>query len=82
MQKRLDELLPEFVLPAGPHTTGSLLAYFPVDPCASLSLEIGFGGGEHLAALAKARPDTAFIGAEPLINGIVSLLRHIDEQNL
>ena len=82
MQKRLDELLPEFVLPAGPHTTSSLLACFPVDPSASLSLEIGFGGGEHLAALAKASPDTAFIGAEPFINGIVSLLRHIDEQNL
>ena len=82
MQKRLDELLPEFVLPAGPHTTSSLLACFPVDPSASLSLEIGFGGGEHLAALAKARPDTAFIGAEPFINGIVSLLRQIDEQNL
>ena len=82
MQKRLDELLPEFVLPPGPHTTGSLSACFSVGSSASLSLEIGFGGGEHLASLAKARPDTAFIGAEPFINGIVSLLRHIDEQNL
>ena len=82
MQKRLDELLPEFVLPAGQQTPGGLMARFPVDPSAPLSLEIGFGGGEHLAALAKARPDSAFIGAEPFINGIVSLLRHIDEQNL
>ena len=82
MQKRLDELLPEIVLPAGPHTAGSLAACFPTTSNASLSLEIGFGGGEHLAALAKARPDRAFIGAEPFINGIVSLLRHIDEQNL
>ena len=76
MQKRLDELLPEFVLPAGPHTTSSLLACFPVDPSASLSLEIGFGAGEHLAALAKASPDKAFIGAEPFINGIASLQCH------
>ena len=82
MRKRLDKLLPEFSLPAGPHTTSSLIACFPVTPNAPISLEIGFGGGEHLAALAKARPDAAFIGAEPFINGIVSLLRHIDEQNL
>ena len=82
MQKRLDELLPEFVLPAGPHTEDSLAACFPATSNAFLSLEIGFGGGEHLAALAKARPDAAFIGAEPFINGIVSLLRHIDKQNI
>ena len=82
MQKRLDELLPKVALPAGPHTAGSLAACFQATPNASLSLEIGFGGGEHLAALAKTRPDTAFIGAEPFTNGIVSLLRHIDEQNL
>ena len=82
MQKRLDELLPKFVLPVGPHTTDSLLACFPATPNASLSLEIGFGGGEHLAALAKASPDKAFIGAEPFINGIVSLLRYIEEQNI
>ena len=82
MQKRLDELLPKFALPAGPHTAGSLAACFQATPNASLSLEIGFGGGEHLAALAKTRPDTAFIGAEPFTNGIVSLLRHIDEQQL
>ena len=82
MQKRLDELLPKFVLPAGPHTAASLMACFPATQNASLSLEIGFGGGEHLSALAKARPNEVFIGAEPFINGIVSLLRHIEEQNL
>ena len=45
-------------------------------------LEIGFGGGEHLAGLAAAMPDCDFIGAEPFINGVASLLRHIDEQQL
>jgi tRNA (guanine-N7-)-methyltransferase len=45
-------------------------------------LEIGFGGGEHLAGLAAAMPDCDFIGAEPFINGVASLLRHIDEQKL
>jgi tRNA (guanine-N7-)-methyltransferase len=40
-------------------------------------LEIGFGGGENLAAMAGARPADGFIGAEPFVNGVASLLRHI-----
>ncbi len=40
-------------------------------------LEIGFGGGEHLAALAKAHPNTKFLGAEPFINGVTSLIHHL-----
>jgi len=45
-------------------------------------LEIGFGGGEHLAGLATAMPDCDFIGAEPFINGVASFLRHLDEGQL
>ena len=45
-------------------------------------LEIGFGGGEHLAGLALARPDAGFIGAEPFVNGVATMLRHINEQDL
>ena len=37
-------------------------------------LEIGFGGGEHLAAQAKANPQTGFIGCEPYLNGVAMLL--------
>ena len=82
MQKRLDEMLPKLAVPAGFHTMTSLAACFAATPVTTISLEIGFGGGEHLAALAKASPDSAFIGAEPFVNGIASLLRHIEEQNL
>src|SRR5690349_4222119 len=42
-----------------------------------VEFEIGFGGGEHLAAQAAARPDTGFIGCEPFLNGVVSALNHI-----
>ena len=42
-----------------------------------LELEIGFGGGEHLAAQAEMRPDTGFIGCEPFLNGVVGALGHI-----
>lgn len=45
-------------------------------------LEIGFGGGEHLAAQAKAHPDIGFIGAEIFENGIASLLHHRQEGGL
>jgi tRNA (guanine-N7-)-methyltransferase len=45
-------------------------------------LEIGFGGGEHLAAQAGAHPDTGFIGCEPFVNGVVSLLGHVKARGL
>ncbi|PIZ32309.1 MAG: tRNA (guanosine(46)-N7)-methyltransferase TrmB [Alphaproteobacteria bacterium CG_4_10_14_0_8_um_filter_37_21] len=47
-----------------------------------LVLEIGFGGGEHLAFQALQNPNTHFIGAEPFINGIASLLKLIEEYNI
>ena len=49
---------------------------------ARLVLEIGFGGGEHLAHRAEEHPDWGFIGAEPFINGVAKLLSAIDEQGL
>ena len=45
-------------------------------------LEIGFGGGEHLAAQAAAQPNIGFIGIEPFLNGQVSLLGLIKAQGL
>ena len=45
-------------------------------------LEIGFGGGEHLAALARAHPQIGFIGCEPFINGVAKLLSTIQTYNL
>ena len=41
-------------------------------------LEIGFGGGEHLAGQAVRRPDVLMLGAEPFLNGAASALRHIE----
>jgi len=45
-------------------------------------LEIGFGGGEHLAAQATGRPDVLLLGAEPFLNGVASALRHIEAASL
>jgi tRNA (guanine-N7-)-methyltransferase len=60
----------------------------PVDPvalkpdAAEAWLEIGFGGGEHMAAQAGLRPDVLIMGAEPFLNGVASAVRHVEEQTL
>ena len=46
----------------------------------SYALEIGFGGGEHLAARAAQNPDCGFIGCEPFINGVAKLLTVIADE--
>jgi len=46
------------------------------------ALEVGFGGGEHLAWQAAHNPRTGFIGAEPFNNGVAKLLVHIDDGGL
>jgi len=45
-------------------------------------LEIGFGGGEHLAAQARAHPDVGFIGCEPFVSGVAKLLAVIERERL
>lgn len=51
-------------------------------PPEALWLEIGFGGGEHLAAQAEANPRVGFIGAEVFVNGIAGLLRQARDRGL
>lgn len=45
-------------------------------------VEIGFGGGEHLAAQAALHPDIGFVGCEPFVNGVASLIMKIQHQAL
>jgi tRNA (guanine-N7-)-methyltransferase len=45
-------------------------------------LEIGFGGGEHLATQAAAHPDIGFVGCEPFVNGIAMALGRIGATSL
>jgi tRNA (guanine-N7-)-methyltransferase len=76
----LDSLLPKIALPdpaAGPIDPRALMP-----DAAEVWLEIGFGGGEHMAAQAARRPDVLVLGAEPFLNGAASALRYIDDQTL
>ena len=45
-------------------------------------LEIGFGGGEHLAWQAHQNPGVGILGCEPFINGVAKLVSEIDETGL
>jgi len=60
----------------------------PIDPKVLMPeateawLEIGFGGGEHLAHQAAQNPQALMIGCEPFLNGVASALRHVEEGGL
>ncbi|MDF3061893.1 MAG: tRNA ((7)-)-methyltransferase [Microvirga sp.] len=76
----LTALLPRLRLPEGG----------PIDPAALIGeafdtpriLEIGFGGGEHLAAQARADPRAGLIGCEPFVNGLAKMLAVIAREGL
>ena len=79
-QVLIDDVLPTIGIPAS--EPGAL-------PPASLFagkrevwLEIGFGGGEHLAGQAARNGDFGFIGAEPFVDGVAKLLTALEEQAL
>ena len=48
----------------------------------SVFLEIGFGSGEHMAYMAMNNPEDLFIGCEPFVNGVASLLVKIEENDI
>jgi tRNA (guanine-N7-)-methyltransferase len=58
-----------------------LSTLFP-NPCEAIWLEIGFGGGEHLAAQAEAHPGIGLIGCEVFENGIARLTTAVAHRNL
>jgi tRNA (guanine-N7-)-methyltransferase len=76
-QALVDTLLPRIAVPGeGPVTAERLFGH----QC-PLHFEIGFGGGEHMAARADMLPDHGFIGAEPFLNGVAQALTHLDGDN-
>jgi tRNA (guanine-N7-)-methyltransferase len=78
LQTRLPELA--MAMPAG----GGLLDPRSIFPFAvsSVWLEIGFGAGEHIAWQAAANPRLGLIACEVYVNGVASLLAHIERQGL
>ncbi|TPW30132.1 tRNA (guanosine(46)-N7)-methyltransferase TrmB [Martelella alba] len=77
----LEEMLPRFALDLAADAPDDLEDLFPAGIDA-IRLEIGFGGGEHLAHRAGEFPQTGFIGVEPFINSMAKLLGTIEEKGL
>lgn len=70
-------VLPQLLLPLAPINVEPLFK----KSVKEIWLEIGFGGGEHLAAQLEENQDVGIIGCEPYINGITKLLGQVDEEN-
>jgi tRNA (guanine-N7-)-methyltransferase len=77
----IEHLLPRLSLDiAKPCPSDLALLFDP--PAGEVRLEIGFGGGEHLIAEARAYPDIGFIGCEPYVNGMAKILTQIEAHNI
>ena len=77
----IDHLLPHLALDVTGEAPGNAREIF--DPAANdVRLEIGFGGGEHLAAEAQNFATTGFIGCEPYVNGMAKILTQIETYNI
>ncbi len=72
----MNSLLPQLLIEPQPGLTPG--EYFDT-AVSEVWLEIGFGGGEHLAAQAAANPEIGIIGAEPFVAGIAKLLGKIEQ---
>ena len=81
-KKLHQQLLPTIQLdPELKNIPADLKKLFP-DPVREVWLEIGFGGGEHLAEQAEKNPDVGIIGCEPFVNGVASLMKHLDRNGV
>ncbi|MDZ4790439.1 MAG: tRNA (guanosine(46)-N7)-methyltransferase TrmB [Hyphomicrobiales bacterium] len=80
-QKLLDDLLPKLRIDVSAPPPYGLASLFEA-PITDIWLEIGFGGGEHLIAQARRRPDVGFIGAEPFLNGVAKVIAQVSAHNL
>ncbi len=77
----IERLLPRLSLDiAGPSPSDLVDVFDP--PPDEIRLEIGFGGGEHLIAEARAFANLGFIGCEPYVNGMAKILTQIDAHNI
>ncbi len=73
------ELLPQLTIELGEGAVDPAVL-FPGSK--SRIIEIGYGGGEHLARQARQNATTGFIGCEVFSGGIAKLLEKVDEENL
>jgi tRNA (guanine-N7-)-methyltransferase len=80
-QDRVETLLPTIAIPESEPDRLQPLTLFD-GKAREAWLEIGFGGGEHLAGQAGRHADVGFLGAEPFLEGVAKLLALVEEGGL
>jgi tRNA (guanine-N7-)-methyltransferase len=80
-QLLIEELLPVIAIDLA-ESEHRINPHIYFDREAPVWMEIGFGGGEHLVQLAVNHPDINFIGCEPFLNGVASLLESVHKHAL
>src|SRR3990170_9093020 len=80
-ERLLGALLPLLRLDLKSPPPARLTDLFDV-PVEEVWLEIGFGSGEHLLWQAEHHRELGFIGCEPFINGLGSLLGAIEDRDI
>jgi len=78
-QRALEELWPRYGVPFQPAPLDLAALFGRAAPC---TLEIGFGNGDNLLALARSEPDRDFIGVEVHPPGVGHLLRKAADAGL
>jgi tRNA (guanine-N7-)-methyltransferase len=78
-QRALAQLWPKYGIEFSPALLDASALYGRDAP---RTLEIGFGNGENLAALAQAHPERDFLGVEVHRPGVGRLLRTLESQQL
>ena len=76
-----DSLLPRLAVDLAQAAPADLRALFQT-AIKDTRVEIGFGGGEHLIAEAKANPSTGFIASDPFVNAMGKALAAVDGEKL
>lgn len=79
--ERMGTLLPALKIDLASKAPGDIKTLFPL-AVQKVRLEIGFGGGEHLAHRARTNLDTGFIGVEPFVNSMAKLLAVVEAEGL
>jgi tRNA (guanine-N7-)-methyltransferase len=80
-ERLVADLLPRLRLDLKAPAPKRLQDLFPVS-VEEVWIEIGFGSGEHLLFQAEHHKSVGFIGCEPFINGVASLLGAIETRDL
>ncbi len=76
-RRALQETLPAYEISASADVSTPITLFRA--PVQQVSLEIGFGGGEHLLAAAAHNPDIGYIGAEAFVNGLAKIAARLNE---